>query len=177
MDASQLAWMAAVVELKGRIRRSETKARSTPLFRLVVEVRQLHVAERLARMTGTKVSYSAARPVNSTTSRRQCTEHCPEPHQHVLTVMPAIGRWDVSGVGLIIVLNGLEPYLDPVGRAGRDEVVTEALTCVPLSPRNPGRAMVERAIVRLAGLGWDIPEELIPDGMPNVGIVEALSVP
>jgi hypothetical protein len=169
----ELAWMAAVIELKGRFRKYDTDSRATSMYKLMVEVSQIHVAERLAKLTGTKVSYSEPRDMNAAAGRKACREHCPTPHHHVTATMPRIGRWDMSGAGVIIVMHSLEPFLDESGNDEREEFIVEALTCVPLGKRQPGRAAIDRTILRLAGLGWAIPEELIPDGMPSVALVEA----
>ncbi len=157
----ELAWMAGVLDMKGRIMRVSGQSRKNPIYRLMVETSNIQVAARLAKFTGVKYNVAEARRLDER-YRRGCKDHCPDAHQHVTAVMPTIGRWDVSGVGAIIILANLMPYFvaDTEKHQG---FLDEALKLVPPpDPKRQGWAAVARTINRLHGLGWRIPEELLP---------------
>lgn len=154
----QFAWMAGILDLKGRLRRVEAASRRTPLFKVMVESQHLGVVRRLADYTATRPSYAQSRPL-SASIRRSCKDHCPEPHKHVQPQMPTVGRWDMTGAGAVIVLTGLLPYIAG-DVAAYEEFIEEATSFIPTDRSRPGRYAVEQAMKRLGKLGWPIPSEL-----------------
>ncbi len=148
--------------MKGRLKRYTTATRATPLFKMKLETTQLEIARRFCKWTGVRMDKEQAKEFSFTQPRRNCKDHCPEPHQHESSKMPTIGRWSQSGVGAIIVLDNLMPYFVGDVQAKR-EWMQQALSFVPpLDPKRRGYAAVARTINRLHLLGWRIPEELLP---------------
>jgi len=148
----KLAWMAGVIDMKGRTRRVIHISRRNPLYILQVETSNLVVARQLCKLTGTRVEYSEAK-ILEVRSRRGCAEHCPEPHQHVTPVLPKVGRWHISGAGAAIVLHNLMPYFG--GETGNlKQFCVDVFDNLPLGGR--GRHAVDQSIKRLSGLGWDV---------------------
>ncbi len=155
----QLAWIAGVVDMKGRTRKLMAPTRSSPMFTLMVETQHLTVVRRIARLTGTKISISERKKLPES-FRRGCVTHCPEAHTHVHPVIPAIGRWHVSGVGAIIVLDNLLPYLNNK-RGEHGDFIREAMQWVKPAGKGRGRAAIDKSIARLRNLGWDVAPELL----------------
>lgn len=152
-----LAWMAGVIEMKGKIRRVDNPMRKTA--QLILQVRSRHLAQiaRLCDMTGTTYAQSGARTLQFI-DRKGCTEHCPEAHVHVVSDLPAMAAWAVTGAGAAIVLHNLLPYLCET--EGMQEWVDEIVGMLPTSGR--GYHAVKTSRERLTALGWTIPDGLIP---------------
>ncbi len=154
----QLGWMAGVIDMKGRTRKLTTKTRTSPMFTLMVETSNLPVVRRLAKLTGTRAQYSERKKLPES-MRRGCVEHCPEAHNHVHPVIPTIGRWHVSGVGAIIVLDNLLPhFIDNASQYA--QFIDEALEFVTPAGKKRGRAAIDKSIRRLAALGFEVMPEL-----------------
>lgn len=155
MRSTEFAWMAGIVDMKGRIHRKTHAHRRTHQVTLGVETKETAVIERLSRMTGTQPEMRSARAL-SDMIRRGCTEHCPEPHIHVDEHLswPKFGRWTISGAGLVVVLTNLSPFIqvDRGYAAVIDEVVTETVV------EGRGSTAILASVNRLQGLGWTIPE-------------------
>lgn len=153
----QLGWMAGILDMKGRIRRTSSAYRKTPLRILYVESTRLDIVRRLCELTATKPEYSVKKIFESTdANRKACIEHCPEPHVHVTKSMPRIGRWHVTGVGAAIVLHSLIPYL--VNDNGMWNLPHEIYGSI--TPKGQGRHAIDLAIKRLADAGWEIPPQV-----------------
>lgn len=149
-----MAWMAGVLDLKGRLFIKKNETRRTKQTTWAVESKELTVVRRLCALTNTKPEARRSSPV-SDIFRRNCSEHCPEAHVHVdLQVMPDTMRWTATGAGFVIVHHNLEPYLQ-VDR-GYPEAVAEILKDPAVSAR--GSTAVMRTVARLSGLGWTLPE-------------------
>jgi hypothetical protein len=157
LTVCDMAWMAGVIDMRGKTRRVVTPTRKTPLCILVVESRHLPVLRRMARLTGTRLEVGKAKQL-SDIFRRQCVEHCPEAHQHVDKVLPEVGRWHVSGAGAAIVLANLMPYFG-TDNAARHDFVDQVINQIPLKGR--GRHAINQTIDRLGRLGWDVPPRLV----------------
>ncbi len=157
LTVPDMAWMAGVIDMKGRTRRVTSPSRATPLCVLQVESQHLPVLRRLAKLTGTRLEVSPAKEL-PVSLRRQCSEHCPDAHQHVHPVMPEIGRWHVSGAGAAIVLVNLMPYFGTDNTA-RVDFVSQVINQIPA--RGRGRHAVNLTIARLGRLGWDVPPKLV----------------
>lgn len=156
---SDLAWLAAILDLKGHIIRKNNTTRATPQLVLMVESAQLRVIDRLCLLTGTSVE-----PPKNGDERHQrdwkqrgCTEHCPDPHvHHEGSPIPPIGRWTVTGAAAAVVLHNVIPYMVTDGglQAMYDEIMTNLVVA------GPGAGATKRAIRRLAELGWELPLEM-----------------
>jgi hypothetical protein len=156
IDIPQLAWMAGILDMKGKLRVVDVPTRCSPLYIATVESSRLTVIRRLASYTGSRPEYFKARAL-VTRSRRGCAEHCPEPHQHVRPVLPGGGRWHISGAGAVIVLQNLLPFF-VTENEDREKFIADARNSIPASGR--GRHAVDQSIKRLAGIGWTIPDGL-----------------
>lgn len=159
---AQLGWMAGILDLKGSVIRKHNKQRATPQMVLIVESRHSTVIRQLSRMTGTAPEFQQEKPVEPW-MRRGCAEHCPEQHVHVnyeKSHMPAVARWTVTGVAMAIVLYNVLPFLH-----NDDKPFMEAMESAlsQITPEGQGRAAIDRAIVRLKDLGWEIPDAVYPD--------------
>lgn len=150
------AWMAGVIDLKGRLSAKQNATRKTRQHTWSVDSKEMIVVRRMCELTGTKPESRANRKL-SEIFRRNCTEHCPEAHVHVDyegLEMPHVLRWTSTGAGLVIVHTNLEPFLQ-VDR-GYKEVVDEILEDPAVDHR--GSASVLKSAARLQALGWSIPE-------------------
>lgn len=151
-----LAWMAAIIEIRGRIRRYETAARATPQLSLRVHSRQLNLMDRLGELTGVQVRNNEAVQIAEPGQRRGCLEHCPQPHVHTAVEIPSIGVWAVVGIAAAVVLHNLMPYLT------EDSTKIQAFVdeAIENLPRGRGRHAAEQSVRRLIKLGWEIPAEV-----------------
>src|SRR6266699_2830592 len=150
----QKAWMAGIIEIRGKIRFTNDSARKTN--ELVIQVRstQTAVIRRLCEMTGTNISTQAARVI-VVTNRRPCTQHCEEPHSHFSGEICENAVWSISGAGAGIVLHNLFPFFIE-DNAGLRVVADNILSGLPHEGR--GRSAVDQTIIRLRGLGWGVPD-------------------
>lgn len=153
------AWMAGIIDLKGRLLyKSNPTRKSSRQITLSVETSVAAVTKRLAAMTGTSPEAKSRKPL-SEMLRRQCTEHCPDAHVHVddHLHMPAVSRWTISGAGMIVVLEGLEPYLCEDTWLGFADGLAEARSKVSFNGR--GAYAVLSCINRLHALGWALNDQ------------------
>lgn len=151
MNQLDKAWMAAVIENRGKIHFTNDPNRKTNQLVLRVVSKKTAVIERLATMTGTKPNHSPARTIE--VDRRACAEHCGQAHVHTIAEIPEMGVWAISGVGAAIVLHNLHPHF--MDDAGIEALVANLFAGLPTAGR--GRAAVDHTIVRLRRLGWKIP--------------------
>jgi hypothetical protein len=155
----KLAWMAAVLDLRGAVVRKQNPTRATPQLVLMVESKHLGVIGELCRLTGSTVEPRSERRVKDW-MKRGCTDHCPEPHIHCEDLapgyLPAISRWSLTGAAAAVVLFNVIPYM--VTDRGMEDLMTEALNNVNLAGRSGNAA--RQAVARLAKLGWDLPEKI-----------------
>lgn len=152
MNLAQKAWMAGVIETRGKIRFTNDAERKTN--QLVLQVRTSHTAivTRLSELTGTKANYVTAKQIRQA-DRRPCTEHCTDPHSHTVAEIPEFSIWAISGAGAAIVLDNLAPFF--VTETGVQTVADNILAGLPQAGR--GRFAVDQTIIRLRKLGWRIP--------------------
>jgi hypothetical protein len=159
-----LGWMAAVIDLRGKIIRKKNRSRATPQLVLMVETRHYAIVKELGRYTGTSPELRDKMRNMPEWMRKGCTEHCPQPHIHVGDrngyewQMPAVTRWTITGAGAAVVLANLMPFLRR--EQGFEELVQEIATnVIPLTEgTTQGLAAVQRQVQRLHDLGWTIPE-------------------
>jgi hypothetical protein len=156
IEVAQLAWMAGVVDLKGKITYKKNKTRATTKqVTLYVESVQKPIVDKLARATGTSPELKTRRPRWEGWYRKGCEEHCPEQHIHVAgsDFLPA-ARWTLSGAAMAVVLTNLKPYI--VQDKGFSEAVEYAFGNMVLYGQGAG--MTVTALRRLHALGWELPD-------------------
>lgn len=155
IGVAQLAWMAGIVDLKGKITYKANKTRATSKqVTLYVESVQKPVVDKLAQYTGTSPEIKAHRTRWEGWYRKQCDEHCPDAHVHVsgADFLPA-ARWTLSGAAMAVVLTNLKPYI--VQDKGFSEAAEYAFGNMVLYGQGAG--MTVNALRRLYGLGWELP--------------------
>ena len=134
LTREQIAWCGGVIDAIGLVRLRETDAGSTLAY-VGVSTALLPIAERLAELTGTKVT-----TVRRNYDRLGCTQHCTEPHLHVASVT---ARWSLTGARARAFLLAIRPFLG-VKAAEVDEV----LGATKDAPSKP------RTTQKMADLGW-----------------------
>jgi hypothetical protein len=149
-----LAWMAGILDLKGRILRKANRTRNTVQMVLSVDTKEVSVSRKLTAMTGTAAEMNLAR-VPGDYLRRQCKEHCLEPHVHVSRGPVEFNswRWTATGAAFVVVLFNVKPYLQ-VDR-GYAEAVNQVNDVVTLEGQGSGSVM--DSLQRMLNLGWDMP--------------------
>lgn len=153
---TKLAWMAGIVDYKGRVIRKNNKDRkNTPQIVLAVQCKELAILRALGELTGTSPEMMKPKPL-SEIMRTGCLQHCPTKHVHAYgdLFMPAQARWTISGAALHTVLASLMPYL--VVDRGYPELIAEIVAATPLSGRGSAAPMARCA--QLMHLGWPIPD-------------------
>jgi len=144
-----LGWVAAVLELKGKVRRAKRPGGTPPQIVMRVQSTEQGLIATLGNRTG--ISSQRVPGAEATFSRKQCAEHCPEDHVHV-TTPNSIGRWELSGAGLGVVLDNCTPFF--TYRAEEFALLQhEIWASSPGYGRGSGAIM--RSLGRLMGLGWD----------------------
>lgn len=152
-----LAWMAGVIDLKGRLTFKNNRTRATRQITLNVDSKEHLVVRRLCAMTGTKPEYRNTSPV-SEYLRRSCLEHCPEPHVHNDGGFSHGSiRWTTTGTSMVTVLQNLEPYIT-VDR-GYAEAMDEVMRGATLESRG-AQAVISR-LFHLYDLGWQLHEPML----------------
>lgn len=175
IQIADLAWMAGVLDLKGRVIIKNNKSRATPQVVLAVQSKEFPVIRRLGMLTGTNPELMTERPVKDF-MRKGCDDHCPEAHVHVSHggyesgFLPPNARWTITGAGMVVVLDNLHPYLQ-VDR-GYQEVIDQLTAETVLQGRGVG--MVRKQLDRLKELGWQVPAEFdgIADPVPATPVTK-----
>lgn len=134
LQPEQIAWCGGVIDAIGLIRLRETDAGSNLAY-VGVSTAQLPIAQRLADLTGTKVT-----TVRRDYTRLGCSQHCTEPHMHVLSVT---ARWSLTGARALAFLTAIRPYLT-FKADDTDEVLAA-------SKDAPSKA---RTTAKMRELGW-----------------------
>lgn len=161
IDVPQLAWMAGIIDLRGKVVYKNNPNRSSSQCTLYIESINMNVIEKLCQLTGSSVEKkNRAGKVESVEGwyRKSCEQHCPEQHVHVAG-FDAItsARWTVSGAGLIVVGEQIMPYL--VSPTMIQEVVAYAREHLVVYGR--GAAASVTALRRLDALGWKTPQDIV----------------
>jgi hypothetical protein len=157
---TDLAWMAAVIDVKGAVTVKRNKMRRTPQVVLYVSTKEARVARRLGSLTG--VAPEPHERQASPFARRGCREHCLEPHIHVREdgdypwQMPEVTRWSLTGAAMAVVLLSVRPYMVTYGEYAADV----ALVLENLVVTGQGAGMVRSSVDRLRELGWTVPPEI-----------------
>jgi len=156
IPVAQLGWMAGIVDMKGRLiyKVNKQRADGSRQICLSVDCKEIHIIRKLGSMTGTNPDMIKAQAIPGFL-RRGCNEHCPDSHIHVNdeVVMPRHARWTITGAGMVVVLNNLDPYL--VIDRGYDDAVIQVIEQTPMTGQ--GAHAVHRSLSRLKELGWDLP--------------------
>jgi hypothetical protein len=149
------AWMAGVIDLKGRMIRKRNQDRRTTQTLVYVESKQHEVIRALSKLTGTKPE-AKKQSTLSEFIRVQCKEHCPDAHIHVRDgwSMPTTTRWTITGGPMVVVMLSLLPYLR-VDR-GYQEAIDAIMETQSLAGQ--GAHAIWANIKRLMDLGWTLPE-------------------
>ena len=153
IPVSKLAWMAAVIDLKGKLYSKKNALRATPQVVLAVESINFAVVRELSSLTGTSPEFAMARQ-KPDWMKRGCTEHCPEPHIHYEGSLPPKARWTVTGASAAVILYNIMPYLvahDQPWQEILDQLVGQA------SLNGQGSGVTLRSLRRLKELGWEMP--------------------
>lgn len=157
LPVAQLAWMAGVIDLKGKVIYKNNKTRKTKQIVLFVESKELPVVRELGRMIGTNPEMMRI-PEKADFYRRPCTEHCPDHHTHVEGAsFPQVARWTVTGAAAAVVMLNLAPYLRV--DKGFDAVVLQIMEQATITGQ--GSAATITALRRLQNLGWDLPDTFL----------------
>lgn len=159
MTPADLGWMAAVIDLKGRVyvKRNRQRAEGSRQIVLMVESSRPAVIRKMSQLTGTNPEARSARPMKEF-MRRACNEHCEEPHVHVgdERELPPVQRWTATGVALAVIGEALAPFL--AQDLGLPEYVQEIIGNTDLSGRGSGAVMA--TLLRMRDLGWPMPKML-----------------
>lgn len=158
LPVQDLAYMAGVLDLKGRVILKKNSTRRTQQRVLAVQTQEMGVVRKLSSMTGTNPELMKSRPVKDF-MRKSCELHCPEEHVHVHMlypegVLPPSARWTITGAGMVVVLLNVMPFIQ-IDRDYQD-VIEDTIRDTPLEGQGIG--MVVNSLARLKALGWDIPE-------------------
>jgi hypothetical protein len=158
IDVAQLAWMAGIIDYKGRINYKANKTRANnKQVTLWVESVQKPIIDRLAALTGTKPELKTARQRWEGWYRKGCDEHCPDQHIHVAgTDFASAARWTLSGAPMAVVLTALKPYL--IQDKGFSEAVDYAFGNMVLFGQGAGQTVA--SLRRLHALGWELGENV-----------------
>jgi hypothetical protein len=160
VTASDMAWMAGVVDLKAAMLRKNNQTRKTTQFVLYVQTKNERIAQRLSALTGISPE-PHTKAVSEAFIRRGCAEHCITPHVHVNDPypwrMPPTTRWALTGVAAAVVLANLAPFMTTYDDYAGDvrEIVRD------FAADGQGSGAVHKALSRLSALGWQIPPSVL----------------
>jgi hypothetical protein len=153
ISETDLAWMAGVLSIKGRVGLKRNKSRATSQKVVAVRTQKKYIIDRLTEMTDRNVHVDQA--AHKGWDQRGCIEHCPEPHNHHSIIIPETYEWTVTGVSAAIVLWNLMPYLD--GKEW-EQFMTDAFSDAVMFGQGSGAT--KAAIRRLNTVGWKIPDQI-----------------
>ena len=158
ISVPQLAWMAGIIDYKGKIAYKNNKTRaSTRQVTLYVESVQKPIIDKLAEYTGTSPELKNPRGRFEGWYRKACEEHCPDQHVHVTGAdFAAAARWTLSGVPMAVVLTALKPYL--IQDRGFTEAIDYAFGNMVLYGQGSGQTVA--SLRRLYSLGWELGEAI-----------------
>jgi hypothetical protein len=157
MDEAALGWVAGVLDLRGKVSRKKNQSRRSIQVVLLVESKHPGVIKRLAELTGTKPESRTSEWMEKDWVRRNCAEHCDQPHTHVLaSSLPSSWRWTATGGSMSVILHNVMPYLTT--DQGWELLYQEGLDSSTVDGR--GSMAAVRALHRLQSLGWALPPEI-----------------
>lgn len=135
LDASDLAWYAAVIDSRAALSERPTDGQVLPM--VSVHGPDMPLLQELARGTGVKVS-----EIHRAYSKSLCSEHCPEAHRHVVSNS---GRWQLTGGRATVVLSACLPYI----RVQREQA--ERLLAISKDAR-----LTTTTLGGMRALGWPV---------------------
>lgn len=159
ITSRQKAWMAGVIETRGKIRFTNDPMRKTNQLVLQVRTSTIPIVHRMCELTGVAYNHQNVKSI-VVADRRPCIEHCTEAHSHVEAEIPEHAIWSISGAGAAIVLDNLVTSM-MVNFVTCQVMANNILSDLPKGGR--GRFAVDQTIIRLKKLGWKIPQ-LAMDG-------------
>ena len=139
MTPTELAYMAAIIDVMGSIR-VRLVSSGTRLPSVTVSSPQGSVLGILAEHTGTGLI-----TVKRDYDRRGCSEHCDEPHDHIDS---NTSRWNITGAKATIFLGSIVDYMRIQQDAARS-----AFHLGLDAPKKPA------TLLKMIDIGWDIPRE------------------
>ena len=158
IPVTQLAWMAGIIDYKGKISYKKNKTRATTRqVTLWVESVQKPIIDKLAEYTGTNPELKKNRHRFDGWYRKGCEEHCPDQHVHVAgTEFAPAARWTISGAPMAVVLTALRPYL--IQDRGFSEAIDYAFGNMVLFGQGAGQTV--HSLRRLYSLGWELGDSI-----------------
>jgi hypothetical protein len=151
---AKLAWVAAVLDLKGAVIRKNNQTRATPQLVLYVDSKQHGVVRELCQLTGQDAEPHTPRPKKEW-MQRGCAEHCPEPDREHSGELPPTSRWTVTGAAAAVILHNVIPFMVTSRGVELEEAMNEMVKNLALTGRGSGAVFA--ASRRLADLGWELP--------------------
>jgi hypothetical protein len=154
---ADLAYMAAVFDMKALVITKHNSQRATPQLVLTVQSVRLDVVENLCRLTGTMVE--PRQRERKDWMRRGCNEHCPEAHIHHFmedSYLPETATWRITGAAAAVVLSSVIPYMRT--DRGTSQMLTQLMDNLVTTGQGVGQ--VRASVRRLAELGWPIPKKM-----------------
>lgn len=138
LSQGQIAHVAGVLDAMGRFKIRETPDGSQ-LPEIAVSCPNMPLLKYLGALTG-----STPFVTKRTYDRHRCTEHCLEPHSHVVSES---GRWGLTGARATVVLAAIEPFA--VFQK------TEVRDCLYVGLEAPKKKATP---AKMSALGWPLPE-------------------
>lgn len=165
---SDLGWIAGILDFQGHIvkKNNSMRAKGSLQITLYVEISLTAIITKLSLLTATSPEALKTTLRSPDITRRGCSEHCPEPHVHVVyegSEMPPQQRWTVSGASAAIVIWNLRDLL-VTEKEPWDWALAMTLASTRLSGQGAGTAV--QAIRRMASAGWEMPP-LFRDATPK----------
>ena|SRR5690348_11542552 len=164
---TDLAWMAAIFDLRSTLIVKKNASRATPQLVFQVTTQDTSIIQRLCDLTGIVSGYKARHSF----SQRRCIRHCPEAHIHVggdegfPGGMPDMHNWAVTGVAAGIILYNVTPYMVRSDEEAYTDFMQASLSNATYWGQGSGRA--KEAIKRLLSLGWSLPPIVLNNVMPS----------
>lgn len=150
MTEADIAYMAALLDNMAALRSRSLGPSVLP----VIQISGKHaILDWVASVTGTKVI-----PTVRSYTRHQCTEHCPDRHNHLES---SSRRWSVTGMRATIILAACEPFMKVQGATAR------SLIDAGLGVQYQGQVVND-----MRDRGWPIPE-LSPHERARIPLKEA----
>jgi hypothetical protein len=164
---ADLAYMAAILDMHGRIRLKNNQSRATPQRVLVVQSSRHGIIRKLNDLTGTKAEPREGWKKAEWDSRG-CIEHCPEAHVHHegKTSVPTVTIWTITGAAAAVILWNVIPFMTTSKGIEFEEAMNEILAEVAMLGKEDARGhrsggqgwgVIRNSVVRLHRLGWKLP--------------------
>lgn len=174
IDEATKGWVAGILDFQAhvQIRKNHQRAAGSEQITIYVSTSIAGIPERLCELTGTSPEEKANHRLKPEWTRRRCTEHCPEAHDHVTADemnMPLVTKWSCTGAAAAIILWNVRRYMT-TDHEPWDWAQAQVLSQLRLTGQ--GSAAIIGAAKRLHSLGWELPPVLagvIPKALPAAG--------